>query len=84
MTLTKAYGPEGIQSQINFYAEDSGSGVTSVNLMGLNSDLEIMMVQRTKLSDVAVKFRSFSPSGPWTLRLFKNNSEVATFSVETA
>lgn len=77
------YAPKRFQQ--NFYGEDNGAGVTSVNLMGANTVVGIPVPTAIKTRNVAVRFRRSAGTAPgdWTLRLFKNGSQVATFSVGT-
>lgn len=80
--------------QLNFYGEDAGAGVTSINLHGINDDLVGVVLADDAIADkVAVTFRRthIPPGpGPWTLRLLKFNTvtevfdTAATFSVLTA
>ncbi len=71
--------------EMNFYGQDSGSGVTSVELMEENTEIGIPLARALKTGNVAVKFRhvGLGGIGPWTLRLFKNGALAATFSVAT-
>ncbi len=70
---------------MRFYGEGLGGGVTSVELMEENTDIGIPLVRALRTARVAVKFLRISGAAPgdWTLRLFKNGIEVATFSVAT-
>lgn len=83
--------------QRDFYGEDAGGAVTSINLHEENDDgLGVVVAKRTgsiTARAVAVVFRrTHVPPGPgaWTLRLLKFNTltevfdSVATFSVPTA
>ncbi len=69
-----------------FYGEDLNVGATSVDLMGADADLVgIPLPAAVTTRNVAVKIRRDAGAAPgdWTLRLFKNDVEVATFTVET-
>ncbi len=70
---------------LNFFGESTGVGlVTSVNLMGANTDgVDIPLTRGLKTAVVAVTVRRVGSAGlgDWTLRLFKNDVEVATFAV---
>ena len=70
---------------MNFYGEDLGSGVTSVELMEENTEIGIPLARILRTARVAVKFRRNVGAAPgdWTLRLFQNGVEVATFAVAT-
>lgn len=70
---------------MNFYGEDLGAGVTSVELMEENTEIGIPLARALRTARVAVKFRRDSGAAPgdWTLRLFQNGAEVATFAVAT-
>lgn len=72
--------------QMNFYGEDLGSGVTSVELMGANTALGIPFARAVETANVAVRLQRLGvgPIGPWTARLFRNDVLVATFSVATS
>ena len=82
--LPPAYG-SGPRFQMNFYGEDLSSGVTAVELMEENTEIGIPFASTVSTGHVAVKFRRAAGAAPgdWTLRLFKNGAEVATFAVET-
>ncbi len=69
----------------NFYGQDLGAGVTSVELMEENTDIGIPVPRAIQTANVAVKYRRNAGAAPgdWTLRLFKNGIEVATFAVST-
>ena len=72
----------------NFSGQDSGSGVISVNVMGAASatrELGIPIVGAHQTRNVAVRIRRDAAAAPgsWTLRLFRNDIEVATFTVAT-
>ena len=71
--------------QWNFYGEDPGSGVTSVELMEENTEIGIPLARAVSTGNVAVKFRRNAGPAPgdWTLRLFKNGVLAATFAVAT-
>jgi len=71
--------------QMNFYGEDAASGVTTVELMEENTDIGIPLARSVSSANVAVKFRRAAGAAPgdWTLRLFKNGVEAATFAVPT-
>lgn len=68
-----------------FYGEDSSGGVTAVELMEENTQIGIPLARAVSTGNVAVKFRRAAGAAPgdWTLRLFKNGAEVATFAVGT-
>lgn len=70
---------------LNFYGEDTGAGVTSIELMEENTDIGIPLARALRTARVAVKFRRDTGAAPgdWTLRLFQNGVEVATFAVAT-
>lgn len=85
LTGTAGQGFAPARFQQNFYGEDAGIGVTSVNLMGANDELGIPFPTPVITRNVAVAIRrDADPGGPWTARLFKNGVEVATFSVATS
>lgn len=71
--------------QLPFYGEDLSAGVTTVELMELNTEIGIPLARAVSTGNVAVKFRRDAGAAPgnWTLRLFKNGVEVATFAVLT-
>ncbi len=71
--------------QMNFYGEDPGSGVTTVELMEENTEIGIPLARAVRTGNVAVKFRRNAGAAPgdWTLRLFKNGVEAAIFLVGT-
>lgn len=71
--------------QMNFYGENAGGGVTEVELMEENVALGIPLARAVQSGNVAVRFRrdAGAPPGDWTLRLFMNDVEVATFAVTT-
>ena len=71
--------------QQSFYGEDAGVGVTSVELMEENTEIGIPFVRAARVGRVVVKFRRDlgADPGDWTLRLFRNGIEVATFTVPT-
>ena len=71
--------------QTNFYGEDPGAGVTDVELMEENTEIGIPLARAVNTGNVAVKFQRNAGAAPgdWTLRLFKNGIEVATFAVST-
>lgn len=75
----------GHRFQVPFYGEDLSNGVTAVNVMGDNTEIGIPIARAVKTGRVAVKFRrAVGPApGDWTLRLFKNGVQVATFTVAT-
>ena len=77
------YAPKRFQQ--NFYGEDAGAGVTSVNVMGANTEIGIPFPTPVVTRNVAVRFRrdAGAPPGDWTLRLFKNGVQVATFTAAT-
>lgn len=68
---------------LRFSGSDSGSGVTSVD-MGLPAT-GVPIPTSVNVGAVAVAFQHDASSGvgDWTLRLRKNGTEVATFSVST-
>ncbi len=70
---------------MNFYGEDLSAGVTTVELMEENTEIGIPLARAVSTANVAVKFRRAAGAAPgdWTLRLFKNGVEVATFAVPT-
>ena len=82
--LPPAYG-SGPSFQMNFYGEDLSAGVTAVELMEENTVICIPFARTVSTGNVAVKFRRAAGAAPgnWTLRLFKNGAEVATFAVVT-
>ena len=69
--------------QLNFYGEDAGAAVASLNLHGINDDgIGVVLADKVLAAKVAVTFRrTHIPPGPgaWTLRLTKFNTvtEVA-------
>lgn len=66
------------------YGENLALGATSVDLMARDSsDLGTPFPVGVKTRNVVVRIRhnTSGPLGNWTLRLFKNDVEVATFSV---
>ena len=71
--------------QTNFYGEDAGAGVIEVGLMGDNTVIGIPIARALQNGNVAVIFRRAggAPPGDWTLRLFRNGVEAATFAVAT-
>lgn len=71
--------------QLPFYGEDLSAGVTSVELMEENTEIGIPLARAVSTGRVAVKFKRAAGAAPgdWTLRLFKNGVEVATFAVLT-
>ena len=71
--------------QWNFYGEDLSAGVTIVELMEENTEIGIPLARAVSTGRVAVKYRRAAGAAPgdWTLRLFKNGVEVATFTVAT-
>ncbi len=82
----------GHRFQTSFSGENAGSGRTAVNVMdtaaigfGLNTEMGITIARAVSTGNVAVKFRRDAGAAPgsWTLRLFKNDIEVATFTVAT-
>ncbi len=82
-TSSSKFSPSRFQK--NFYGQDLSVGVTSVELMGLNTEIGIPFPKSMKTGTVVVKYRraAGTPPGDWTLRLFKNGTEVATFAVPT-
>ena len=82
--LPPAYG-SGPSFQMNFYGEDLSAGVTAVELMEENTVIGIPFARTVTAGVVVVKFRRDAGAAPgnWTLRLFKNGAEVATFTVPT-
>ena len=82
--LPPAYG-SGPSFQINFYGEDLSVGVTAVELMEENTHIGIPFATTVSTGNVAAKFRRAAGAAPgnWTLRLFKNGVQAATFSVGT-
>lgn len=80
---TSLFSPSRFQQ--NFYGEDISAGVTDVELMEENTEIGIPLARAVKMSKVAVKFQRAVGAAPgdWTLRLFKNGAEVATFAVPT-
>ncbi len=70
--------------QMNFYGEDAGAGVTSILLME-STATRIPFARAVDSGNVAVRFRRALGAAPgdWTLRLFRNGLEVATFTVAT-
>lgn len=88
MALPPAYGSGGGgggPSQVSFYGEDLDTGVTSVELMEENTEIGIPVTRAISAGTVAVKFRRSAGTAPgnWTLRLYKNGVQVATFTVAT-
>ena len=71
--------------QTNFYGEDAGAAVTEVNLMEENLVIGIPVARALQAGNVAVIFRRDGGAAPgnWTLRLFRNDVEQATFAVAT-
>ena len=71
--------------QLPFYGEDLSVGATSVELMEENTEIGIPIARAVSTGRVAVKFKRATGAAPgnWTLRLFKNGVEVATFAVPT-
>lgn len=71
--------------QSNYYGQDLGTGVTSIHLMGNNLIIGTPFAKPVTISAISVKFSraSGSPPGNWTLRIQRNGTEVATFSVPT-
>lgn len=70
----------------NFFGQNPASGVTTVGLHGSDLDnLGVPTVGAHQTRNVAVRFRrdAGAPPGNWTLRLFRNDIEVATFAVPT-
>ncbi len=68
----------------NQYGQDLGLNVTSVDMKARDSDdLGTPFPVATKTRNVVVRIRhnTSGPLGNWTLRLFRNDIEVATFSV---
>ena len=68
----------------NQYGENLAVGVTSVNLKARDSDdLGTPFPVGVKTRNVVVRIRHNTAAavGDWTLRLFKNDVEVATFAV---
>ena len=84
MTIPPAYGSSP-RFSMNFYGEDLSAGVTSVELMEENTEIGIPLARSLRTAKVAVKIQraAGAPPGDWTLRLFKNGAEVATFAVPT-
>ncbi len=84
-TLDDVNGETLSRFSMNFYGEDLGSGVTSVELMEENTEIGIPLARILRTARVAVKFRRNVGAAPgdWTLRLFQNGVEVATFAVAT-
>ena len=82
--LPPAYG-SGPSFQMNFYGQNLSAGVTIVELMEENDQIGIPFARTVSTGNVAVKFRrnAGAPPGDWTLHLFKNGAEVATFTVAT-
>ena len=82
--LPPAYG-SGPSFQMNFYGEDLSAGVTAVELMEENTVIGIPLARSVSTGRVAVKFRRDAGAAPgdWTLHLFRNGVEVATFTVPT-
>lgn len=75
----------GHRFQVPFYGENLAIGVTAVEVMGDNTVIGTPIARAVKTARVAVKFRRIGVVSPgnWTLRLFKNGVQVATFSVAT-
>lgn len=71
--------------QSTYYGQDLGVGVTSITLMGDNLIIGTPFANPVTISAISVKFSraSGSPPGDWTLRIQRNGTEVATFSVPT-
>ena len=70
----------------NFYGQDLSAGVTAVDLHGDDlDDLGIPTVGAHQTRNVAVRIRRDAAAAPgsWTLRLFRNDIEVATFTAAT-
>ncbi len=69
-----------------FYGEDLSANVVTVNVMGDNTAIGIPLPRAMMTVNVAVKIRhdTAAPVADWTLRLFKNDVQVATFAVEMA
>ena len=84
MPIPPAYGRR-TGATANFYGEDLSAGVTSLELMEENTDIGIPAATALSAGKVAVKYRRASGAAPgdWTLRLFKNGVQVATFAVLT-
>lgn len=79
-------GVSGGRFQLPFYGEDLSVGVTTVELMEENTETGIPLARATSAGLVAVKLEHSGGASPgdWTLRLFKNGVQVATFAVATA
>lgn len=75
----------GHRFSVPFYGENLANGVVSVDVMDGNNELGIPIARSASVGPVSVKFRRAggAPPGDWTLRLFKNGVQVATFSVAT-
>ena len=84
MSIPPAYGSSP-RFSMNFYGEDLSAGVTDVELMEENTDIGIPFARAMRTGSVAVKVQRAAGAAPgdWTLRLFKNGVEVATFAVPT-
>ena len=84
MTIPPAYGSSP-RFSMHFYGEDLSAGVTSLELMEENTVIGIPIARAVRTGRVAVKYKRDAGAAPgdWTLRLFKNGVEVATFVVLT-
>lgn len=71
--------------QTPFYGENLSVAVTDVEVMGGNTEIGTPIARAVKTGRVSVKFRRAQGAAPgnWTLRLFKNGVQVATFAVAT-
>lgn len=74
--------------QLPFYGQNVLTGITTFGLMGTPTSghpPDIPLARAVSTGRVAVKFQrpAGPPPGNWTLRLFKNGVEVATFAVPT-
>ncbi len=84
LTLPVNGGTGAVRWSENQYGQDLGLNVTSVDMKARDSDdLGTPFPVATKTRNVVVRIRhnTSGPLGNWTLRLFRNDIEVATFSV---
>ena len=83
LLVTGISGGSGGRFQTNYYGERT-TVVTSVLLMQ-EADTRVAIARAVSTGNVAVRYEraAGAPPGDWTLRLFKNGLEVATFVVAT-
>ena len=73
--------------QNSYYGEDLSGSVTNIQLMGANDSplVGVPFTRAVTASNVAVNYTRLAGAAPgdWTLHVFKNDVEVATFTVPT-